>query len=158
MSKFIVTSIFILAACSSAYAEELRLFDIKSFCRMPVSVAKKNLPVAIEMFEIEKTENPKYGHEEVWSIQDEKALKNLGLTTLKIEIHQSQVQSVLFKIANEELSDTEAFTNNLRRSGLEVGDLEKLMSEHRVNSAEGFPIRILGSGDYYQCFEYHAGH
>ena len=42
--------------------------------------------------------------------------------------------------------------------GLKENELREVMSEHKVNNKDWYVIRILGNGDYHQCFEYHAGH
>ena len=77
---------------------------------------------------------------------------------LRIEIHQGKVQSVWFTNSKAEQLNSETFKENLQKAGLKESDIKALMSEHRVNNKDGYVIRILGSGDYYECFEYHAGH
>jgi len=125
---------------------------------MPASTVRDNLPADFPLFSIEEIENPKYGHEEIWSLNDKKTLEELGLKMLKIEIHQDMVQSISFKNENGALSRNEAFNRNLQKVGLRKEDLKKLNSEYRFNNKDGTVIRVLGDGDYYQCFEYHAGH
>lgn len=158
MKKYLISFIGLLAICSSTYAAESVLFDIKSFCRMPAPMATNNLPVEKELFDIEEIENPKYGHEEIWLLNNKQALRSLGLKMLRIEVHQGKIQSVWFKNDKSGLSDSMIFEQNLMKVGLKENELKEVMSEHKVNNKDGYVIRILGNGDYHQCFEYHAGH
>lgn len=145
--------------CSFATAESSILFDIRYFCRLPIEEAKENLPVDIKFFKIETRENPRYGHEETWTLSDNTILKPLGLKSIQIEIHQNFVQMVWFIDIGVEKEKQTIISKNLSRAGLQSPELNKVMSEYRVKAYKGFPIRILGeSRDYYECFEYHAGH
>ena len=150
MIKYLVIFICLMTAFSPVSAEERALFDIREFCRMPEDIAKNNLPVEIDLFEVKEIENPKYGHEEVWSLKSNEILTTLGITMLRIEIHQNIVQSVWFKYSNE-------LQANLAIVGLLESDLSTEYGR-RVKNKDGYVIGILGNGDYYQCFEYHAGH
>ena len=144
---------------SSVSAKEGVLFDVKSFCRLPIEEAKAKLPVSIDFFQVTKREVPVYGHEETWILSDKTKLKLLELKTIQIEIHQNRVQSIWFVDIGAEKNKAAILSKNLTRSGLQASELTKVMSEYRVNSDKGYPIRILGeSQDNYQCFEYHAGH
>jgi hypothetical protein len=125
---------------------------------MPAKMAINNLPVDKDLFDIEEIENPKYGHEEIWTLNNRQALRSLGLKMLRIEFHQGKVQSVWFKNDKTGLTDSMLFEVNLRKVGLRESELKAVISERRVNNKDGYVIRILGNGDYYQCFEYHAGH
>ena len=156
--RIFITALLALL-CSFASAKESMLFDVKSFCRLPINEAKAKLPVGIEFFKITKRENSVYGHEETWILTDKTKLEPLELKTIQIEIHQNIVQVVWFIDIGAEKNITTISSKNLIRAGLQASELTNLMSEYRVNSDKGYPIRILGdSHDYYECFEYHAGH
>ncbi len=144
--------------CSFASANESILFDVKSFCRMPIEEAKINLPVDIKHFNIEERDSIKYGHEETWTLTNNSKLKPLELKVIKIEIHQDIVQMVWFIDIGSVKNRPAIRSKNLSRAGLHASELKKVMSEYRVNGNRGL-IRILGENHgYFECFEYHAGH
>lgn len=168
MNKYLISIIWLAISSSYVYAEEKELLDIKSFCRMSEAAAKNNLPIEIGLFNIKEFENPKYGHEETWELKNKVALSSIGLKFLRIEIHQGKVQSVWFKsdkaqpVSIEKLTSNKAnkeeFVSNLLRVGVNENEPVAIMSEYRIKNKDGFVIRILGNVDYFQCFEYHAGH
>jgi len=134
------------------------IFDIKKVCRSSASSLEKMLPIPKEKFEIVVSANPKYGREEEWTLNDKDSLARFGIKFIKIEIHQSKVQSAYFSSNNSVLDKAGIFKDNLSKVKLSLEELVKVMEEFRVPNQDGFPIQILGNADYYQCFEYHAGH
>ena len=134
------------------------LFDIKKVCRSSVSSFEKMLPVPKEKFEIVVTHNPNYGREEKWTLSDRESLTYFGLKFLIIEIHQNKVQSIFFTASDNKMDKAKIFEKNLSQVNLNRQELEKVMEEFRVPNQDGFPIQIFDNADYYQCFEYHAGH
>ena len=72
------------------------LFDVKKVCRSSVSSFETMLPIPKKKFEIVVSDNPRYGREEEWTLNDKETLTRFGIKFLKIEIHQNKVQSVFF--------------------------------------------------------------
>lgn len=155
---FKLVKILTIVACllvSEVNASNMQLFDVKALCRAPEEIAKTRLPAPFEKFRVEEVENPKYGHEEIWTLTDQKETADLEIKFFRVEIHQNMVQSIWFSPKEKINNKAEQFALNLARAGL---DPSIHPTQNFVDGNLGFPIEILGEGDFFQCFEYHAGH
>ena len=155
----ILIIIFLDGGLAKEYQQESKvILDIREVCGVPVNELLSSLPAKKDSFEIKITNNPKYGREETWTLRNKQELERLELKMLRIEIHQAKVQSVWFQSIPELVKEKDVTTYNLARMNFEMNELTRLSSEYRVRNKNGSIIRILGKSDFYQCFEYHAGH
>lgn len=134
------------------------IIDVMQACRMPVAEVRKIIGINTAKWRVEKYDDPQWGHDEYWYLDDQAELQRLGLKSMEVSIEQGIFRAIYYTPAGE----IEALERNLGYAGLKPDDLTEHHSGptrwHTATDKTGQVISVRENGTWFECFEHHPGH